>query len=96
MQIDFPTLLANILIAVILLSLLWMGLHWAINDARERGGEPIIAVILTFTLFPIGLLVWLMIRPAMPSAFESKLTRSQQILASSGSQKPKSKPTSNS
>lgn len=55
--------------------LLWMAIKWAIDDAKERQGSPVLAVILVLLFFPLGLLLWLMIRPNIPSALEMRVQR---------------------
>lgn len=36
---------------------------WAVTDASERGKSGCLVFILVFVLGPIGLIIWLLIRP---------------------------------
>jgi len=38
-------------------------IYWAIRDAKERKGSKVLAVILALLFFPLGLCIWLIIRP---------------------------------
>jgi hypothetical protein len=73
MQEDLTSLVFLILAIVVPVALLWMGLVWAITDAKERNGSQWLAVILVFFAFPIGLLIWLMVRPRIPTPLERRV-----------------------
>ena len=35
-----------------------------VQDAKRRGKSPILVVILVLSMFPLGLVIWLLFRPA--------------------------------
>ena len=48
---------------VVPLALIYCAVKWACGDADERQGSKVLAVILVLLFFPLGLFVWLLIRP---------------------------------
>lgn len=44
--------------------LIWLGCGiWAATDASERGKSGCLVFLLIFLLGPVGLIIWLLIRP---------------------------------
>ena len=51
------------------LATIWLGIKWAIDDANARGGSRVLAVFLVVVLFPVGILIWVSIRPGLKNPF---------------------------
>ena len=54
--IVFAILLSPILVAVLLL-------RWSVADARLRGKSPLLVALAVVFFFPLGLVLWLLVRP---------------------------------
>ena len=55
-----------VFVAVLLLFLTLSFTKWAYKDAKLRGSKGISAVLIVFLIgFPVGLLIWLSIRPPL-------------------------------
>ncbi|WP_299986713.1 hypothetical protein [uncultured Pontibacter sp.] len=56
--------LIGILIGIVLLVFVLWSVIWSYNDARRRGKSPwLVALMVLFMVWPIGLIVWLLLRP---------------------------------
>ncbi len=56
--------LISIIIGIILLVFVVWSVIWAYYDAGRRGKSPwLVALMVLFMVWPIGLIVWLMLRP---------------------------------
>ncbi|MBF8963757.1 hypothetical protein I0P70_10895 [Pontibacter sp. FD36] len=56
--------LIGILISIVLLVFVVWSVIWSYNDARRRGKSPwLVALMVLFMVWPIGLIVWLLLRP---------------------------------
>ena len=53
----------TVVLFVVPIALLYCAIKWACGDADERRGSKFLAVILILLFFPLGLFVWLLIRP---------------------------------
>ncbi len=53
----------TIVLLVVPLGLLYCVIKWACDDAHERNGSKMLAVVLVLLFFPLGLFIWLLIRP---------------------------------
>jgi len=53
----------TVVLLVVPLAFLYCANKWARDDAEERKGSIILATILMLLFFPLGLFVWLLIRP---------------------------------
>lgn len=67
-----PAILVNYVLAFLLvlaLAILFgLYLSWVWSDARRRRVSPVLALILSGALFPLGFLAWLLFRPRLGSA----------------------------
>ena len=61
-------ILAGTVFAVLTLGLYVWSLVWAYRDAerRDRSG-PLVALLVGVAAWPLGLIVWLVVRPAYPA-----------------------------
>lgn len=53
----------TVVLIVVPLALVYCAVKWVSEDAEERHGSKVLAVILVLLFFPLGLFVWLLIRP---------------------------------
>jgi hypothetical protein len=64
---DISNLLAKsleIMFLAFVLVLIAMTIRVIANDARRRGKSPVLVVLLCLLSFPLGVVVWLIFRPA--------------------------------
>jgi hypothetical protein len=64
---DIANLLAKslaILILAFVLVVLAMTIRVIADDARKRGKSPVLVVLLCLLSFPLGIIIWLIFRPA--------------------------------
>jgi len=64
---EISNLLAKSLVIMFLafvLVMIAMTIRVIANDARRRGKNPVLVVLLCLLTFPLGVIVWLMFRPA--------------------------------
>jgi hypothetical protein len=54
---------AAVLLAVVFALVLGGYLLWAVGDARRRGKSALLVLIAVVLFFPLGLVVWLLVRP---------------------------------
>ena len=61
-----------VLLAIALLSLLYLGsIFWAFGDAETRGKSGcLVAILVAFFSWPLGLVAWLIFRPDWPKTRE--------------------------
>jgi len=60
-----PLNILYILFVALILTALIGSLFWAVNDAEKRGRSGCVILLLFFLLpWPVGLIIWLLIRPA--------------------------------
>jgi hypothetical protein len=52
------------LIAAAVLVTLFYSIRMGVVDARRRGRSPLLVAALMILFFPVGLLIWLAVRPA--------------------------------
>ena len=45
------------------LALLGLGIRWCGQDARNRGKSPVLVCLVVIFFFPLGLILWLLLRP---------------------------------
>jgi uncharacterized membrane protein len=56
--------LISILIGIVLLVFVVWSVIWAYYDARQRNKSPwLVALMVLFMVWPVGLVLWLMLRP---------------------------------
>lgn len=56
--------LISILIGIVLLVFVVWSVIWSYYDARRRGKPPLlVALMVLFMVWPVGLVLWLMLRP---------------------------------
>lgn len=56
--------LISIIIGIVLVVFVVWSVIWAYYDASRRGKNPwLVALMVLFMVWPIGLIVWLMLRP---------------------------------
>jgi hypothetical protein len=77
---EAPThMLILLLAAVVPIAVIITGAVWATDDAKQRGGSPLAAALLIIFLFPIGWLVWLLVRPSHTSFALKRIQQRQRI-----------------
>jgi hypothetical protein len=67
---DISSFLAKslaILILAFVLVVIAMMIRVIANDARRRGRSPVLVVLLCLLSFPLGIIIWLIFRPAAPA-----------------------------
>ncbi len=55
--------LAVSLAIMVLVTVVAVSIRWAANDARARGENGTVVGFLVFLTWPIGLVVWVLVRP---------------------------------
>lgn len=56
-------------LALVVLTAVFASVLWAINDAKERGQSPLwVALLVILVSWPLGLIIWLALRPKKNSA----------------------------
>jgi predicted branched-subunit amino acid permease len=65
MQNDFNTWSFLFLLSLFFVLLLIYSIRECARDARRRGRSPVLVAVLVIVLFPLGLIVWFAIRPAV-------------------------------
>ncbi|SIR39789.1 hypothetical protein [Pontibacter lucknowensis] len=56
--------LIGILIGIVFLVFVVWSVVWSYSDARRRGKSPwLVALMVLFMVWPVGLIVWLLLRP---------------------------------
>lgn len=69
MEYSFSTFFAGlgligILISIVLFVFVVWSVIWSYNDARNRGKSPwLVALMVLFMVWPVGLVLWLLLRP---------------------------------
>jgi Flp pilus assembly protein protease CpaA len=59
--------LISIILGIVLLVFVLWSVVWAYSDARRRGKPGwLVALLVLFMVWPIGLLLWLFLRPQYP------------------------------
>lgn len=65
---SFTQIIFILAIAVILTGVVG-SFFWAVGDAEKRGKSGCLVALLFFLLpWPVGLVIWLLVRPALPPA----------------------------
>jgi hypothetical protein len=62
---NFGNVVVALFFGLLFLFLLAWTINACIHDARRRGKSPLLVTILVVFFFPVGLIVWLIFRPAL-------------------------------
>jgi hypothetical protein len=60
---DSFTFIETLIICALLLATLIYSIWMCASDARRRGKSPLLVAALVILFFPLGLIVWLLVRP---------------------------------
>jgi hypothetical protein len=59
------------------------GVRWACEDAERRGASKLLALALVVTAFPVGLWIWMAIRPRQRRSLAVRQIRRRRVQNSS-------------